>query len=213
MAGFSAIHNGTGAKHQNPNISAKSTRKEKQGFVLAFRKTRLRLYVYVLLNASVLLALRPLRTSNSNDKRLISLCFVVIAKNNSLDCFYTLSFKLSLPVICFQGFVGTKCRNSGTGMLAYKSEAPAWRWQGSVPYTMAQVQSTKIPAKRQKKGHQSRCPFILAEKQGFEPWLRFSRTTPLAGEPLRPLGYFSVCRILIAFLMLDYDSTRVGQCQ
>ena len=53
----------------------------------------------------------------------------------------------------------------------------------------------------------------MAEKQGFEPWLRFSRTTPLAGEPLRPLGYFSVCRILIAFLMLDYDSTRVGQCQ
>ena len=32
----------------------------------------------------------------------------------------------------------------------------------------------------------------LAEKQGFEPWLRFTRTTPLAGEPLRPLGYFSV---------------------
>ena len=33
-----------------------------------------------------------------------------------------------------QGFVGTKCRNSGTSMLAYKSEAPAWRRQGSVPY-------------------------------------------------------------------------------
>ena len=31
----------------------------------------------------------------------------------------------------------------------------------------------------------------LAEKEGFEPSLRFSRTTPLAGEPLRPLGYFS----------------------
>ena len=29
---------------------------------------------------------------------------------------------------------------------------------------------------------------LLAEKQGFEPWLRFTRTTPLAGEPLRPLG-------------------------
>ena len=34
----------------------------------------------------------------------------------------------------------------------------------------------------------------MAEKQGFEPWLRFSRTTPLAGEPLRPLGYFSLNR-------------------
>ena len=32
---------------------------------------------------------------------------------------------------------------------------------------------------------------FVAEKQGFEPWLRFTRTTPLAGEPLRPLGYFS----------------------
>ena len=118
---------------------------EKQGFVLAFRKTRVRLYVHVLLNASVLLALRPLRRSNSNDKRLIALCFAVIAKNNSLDCFCTLLFKLSLSVICFQGFVGTKCRNSGTSMLACVSEAPAWRWQGSVPYTMAQEQSTKIP--------------------------------------------------------------------
>ena len=36
----------------------------------------------------------------------------------------------------------------------------------------------------------------VAEKQGFEPWLRFSRTTPLAGEPLRPLGYFSEYKFL-----------------
>ena len=32
----------------------------------------------------------------------------------------------------------------------------------------------------------------LAEKEGFEPSLRFTRTTPLAGEPLEPLGYFSM---------------------
>ena len=32
---------------------------------------------------------------------------------------------------------------------------------------------------------------ILAEKQGFEPWRPFAEPTPLAGEPLRPLGYFS----------------------
>ena len=32
---------------------------------------------------------------------------------------------------------------------------------------------------------------FLAEKEGFEPSLRLSHTTPLAGEPLRPLGYFS----------------------
>ena len=29
------------------------------------------------------------------------------------------------------------------------------------------------------------------EKQGFEPWRRFSRPTPFPGEPLQPLGYFS----------------------
>ena len=213
VAGFSAIllwHRCKAPKYQ---FLHQETKIKKQGFVLAFRKTRVRLYVYVLLNASVLLELRPLRTSNSNDKRLIALCFVVIAKNNSLDCFCALLFKTSLSVVCLQGFVGTKCRNSGTSMLAYVSKAPAWRGRVQCHITMAQVQSTKIPAKRQKKGHHSRCPFILAEKQGFEPWLRFSRTTPLAGEPLRPLGYFSVCRILIAFLMLDYDSTRVSQCQ
>ena len=32
---------------------------------------------------------------------------------------------------------------------------------------------------------------LLAEKMGFEPMLRLSHTTPLAGEPLEPLGYFS----------------------
>ena len=32
----------------------------------------------------------------------------------------------------------------------------------------------------------------LAEKEGFEPSRRYSRPTPLAGAPLRPLEYFSV---------------------
>lgn len=32
--------------------------------------------------------------------------------------------------------------------------------------------------------------FVLAQKAGFEPALRLSHTTPLAGEPLEPLGYF-----------------------
>ena len=32
----------------------------------------------------------------------------------------------------------------------------------------------------------------MAEKEGFEPSRRLSQPTPLAGEPLRPLGYFSV---------------------
>ena len=32
--------------------------------------------------------------------------------------------------------------------------------------------------------------FFLAQKEGFEPSRRFTQPTPLAGEPLRPLGYF-----------------------
>ena len=31
---------------------------------------------------------------------------------------------------------------------------------------------------------------FLAQKEGFEPSRRFTQPTPLAGEPLRPLGYF-----------------------
>ena len=31
---------------------------------------------------------------------------------------------------------------------------------------------------------------LMAQKAGFEPALRLSHTTPLAGEPLEPLGYF-----------------------
>ena len=33
---------------------------------------------------------------------------------------------------------------------------------------------------------------IMAEKEGFEPSRQLSHPTPLAGEPLRPLGYFSM---------------------
>ena len=32
---------------------------------------------------------------------------------------------------------------------------------------------------------------LVAEKEGFEPSRQLSHPTPLAGEPLRPLGYFS----------------------
>ena len=34
-------------------------------------------------------------------------------------------------------------------------------------------------------------PFCVAEKEGFEPSRQLPHPTPLAGEPLRPLGYFS----------------------
>ena len=45
--------------------------------------------------------------------------------------------------------------------------------------------------------------FIVAEKEGFEPSLRLSRTTPLAGEPLRPLGYFSI-KVKFTFIFIKF---------
>ena len=35
----------------------------------------------------------------------------------------------------------------------------------------------------------------MAEKPGFEPGRPSTDPTPLAGEPLRPLGYFSMSRL------------------
>ena len=43
-------------------------------------------------------------------------------------------------------------------------------------------------------------PIFMAEKMGFEPMLRYKRTTPLAGEPLEPLGYFSILLKLKQFI-------------
>ena len=53
--------------------------------------------------------------------------------------------------------------------------------------------------------------FYLAEKPGFEPGRRSSRPTPLAGEPLRPLGYFS--RPIIWNQSLGYPITKKRNCQ
>ena len=41
-------------------------------------------------------------------------------------------------------------------------------------------------------GRQGSDYLALAEKEGFEPSRQLSHPTPLAGEPLRPLGYFSM---------------------
>ena len=43
--------------------------------------------------------------------------------------------------------------------------------------------------------------FEMAEKEGFEPSRAFDTPTPLAGEPLRPLGYFSTCGQIFANLI------------
>ena len=39
---------------------------------------------------------------------------------------------------------------------------------------------------------------FMAEKVGFEPTHGFTPSTPLAGEPLRPLGYFSIAYDILA---------------
>ena len=66
---------------------------------------------------------------------------------------------------------------------AAKNDAPC-------RFLNALVQIPVVKYRKTKRTSEFACPFCLAEKQGFEPWLRSSRTTPLAGEPLRPLGYF-----------------------
>ena len=63
---------------------------------------------------------------------------------------------------------------------------------------------------------------LMAEKAGFEPALRLPRTTPLAGEPLQPLGYFSIAVVKkyycsanhrSIFQSLIYDSIIKRLCQ
>ncbi len=51
-----------------------------------------------------------------------------------------------------------------------------------------------------------KCALFLAQKEGFEPSRAFYTPTPLAGEPLRPLGYFCT-------LPLKYNSTTQRLCQ
>ena len=58
-----------------------------------------------------------------------------------------------------------------------------------VPLAGARVQIFSDPPT--KKAHLAVC-FSLAEKERFELSRRYSRPTPLAGAPLRPLEYFSV---------------------
>ena len=50
------------------------------------------------------------------------------------------------------------------------------------------------------------CALFVAQKEGFEPSRAFYTPTPLAGEPLRPLGYFCT-------LPLKYNSIAHRRCQ
>ena len=74
--------------------------------------------------------------------------------------------------------------------------------RNNIPRNWSRVSFEKIPGKRKK---DKKSPVFkgkilknrrnnLAQKAGFEPALRLSHTTPLAGEPLEPLGYFCMAR-------------------
>ena len=53
--------------------------------------------------------------------------------------------------------------------------------------------------------------FLLAEKERFELSRRYSRPTPLAGAPLRPLEYFSVYSLAGCRFLLPADITYYTQ--
>ena len=66
----------------------------------------------------------------------------------------------------------------------------------------------QIPSEIKKRPVRGRV-FFLAQKEGFEPSRAFYTPTPLAGEPLRPLGYF--CRPKHNTIKLpNYDSIEAG---
>ena len=68
-------------------------------------------------------------------------------------------------------------------ILPLKAGIPAYRLQ--IAADIAHV------VRQQKKPETIRFQaFSLAQKEGFEPSRAFYTPTPLAGEPLRPLGYF-----------------------
>ena len=66
----------------------------------------------------------------------------------------------------------------------------------AVPYPPQAI----FPTHAQKNGRPIDVRF-LAQKEGFEPSLRLSHTTPLAGEPLEPLGYFCNAPFFKAILL------------
>ena len=69
-----------------------------------------------------------------------------------------------------------------------------------------------------------KCALFMAQKEGFEPSRAFDTPTPLAGEPLRPLGYFctlplkynsiarQLCQEIYSFLFFNIDR-RICRCK
>ena len=77
--------------------------------------------------------------------------------------------------------------------------------RGSVPRALTARSEVKSFAPCQRKNHPYGWFFSLAQKEGFEPSRALYTPTPLAGEPLRPLGYFCT--------LLKDDITNQGPCQ
>ncbi len=48
---------------------------------------------------------------------------------------------------------------------------------------------------------------FMAEKEGFEPSRPLSRPTPLAGEPLQPLEYFSMNELMKMAERVGFEPT------
>ncbi len=79
---------------------------------------------------------------------------------------------------------------------AHQASASLYPPQEALGYGSSRVQIPPSTTTTPKKKPPEWVVTFLAEKEGFEPSLRYTRTTPLAGAPLRPLGYFSKPKIL-----------------
>ena len=104
---------------------------------------------------------------------------------------------------------------SGFESLRYKTPPPWWgsfwrRVRDSNPRGREPKRFSRPP----RYDHFDNSPYqkstlmgtFLAQKEGFEPSRAFYTPTPLAGEPLRPLGYFCT-------MPLKYNSIAQRHCQ
>ena len=103
------------------------------------------------------------------------------------------------------GIVRTKGKRSNEWVVNSK------RVTRSVSVIVTERRARQSERQEKGSGMRAKLPFLvrfkpelraLAEKSGFEPELRSTRTTPLAGEPLQPLGYFSLLNLVFIFLTL-----------
>ena len=75
------------------------------------------------------------------------------------------------------------------------------------------VMTASVTLRIKRKRDAGKRRLFLAEKPGFEPGLGSTPTTPLAGEPLRPLGYFSTGRIRSLIQLPKHISIMLRACQ